>query len=250
MSYRHVVGSRDYSDVASGFVLRSAPGYPAFPVRLAEEIFLRAAARRPAGPPIGLWDPCCGSGYLATVLGLLHRDRLASVLGTDADPEAVALAGRNLSLLSEPGLAERRGELTRRSVVQARAGQVEAAAAAYRLGTRLRAGGGDLPARVAEADVGDPGQLATAINGGPLPSVVITDIPYGRQTDWAGSLSTADDPIAALVRSLCEVLADDAIVALCAQTRKISLGAPALEHFRVGHRAVFIGRVADLRPIG
>ena len=33
----------------AGFVLRSAPGHPAFPVRLAQGQFLRRAAHPPAG---------------------------------------------------------------------------------------------------------------------------------------------------------------------------------------------------------
>jgi len=40
MSYRMVPVRADHRDLASGFVLRSAPGHPAFPVRLAEELFL------------------------------------------------------------------------------------------------------------------------------------------------------------------------------------------------------------------
>lgn len=47
MPYRPATARSDHRDLASGFVLRSAPGYPAFPVRLAQELFLRAAAYLP-----------------------------------------------------------------------------------------------------------------------------------------------------------------------------------------------------------
>ena len=46
----------DYADYSSGHVLRSAPGFPAFPVRLASEIFQRALALRPGLAPAALWD--------------------------------------------------------------------------------------------------------------------------------------------------------------------------------------------------
>jgi len=87
--YRYATGPADYRDLASGFVLRSAPGQPAFPVRLAQELFLRSAAHLPAGSRLSLWDPCCGSGYLATVLGLLCRPRLDRVTCSDISAEAV-----------------------------------------------------------------------------------------------------------------------------------------------------------------
>ncbi len=102
MAYRIATEREDYSDLASGSVLRSAPGYPAFPVRLAQELFLRAATHRPAAP-LTLWDPCCGSGYLVTVIGLLHRPRLRRVIATDVQPQAVSLATENLALLTGRG---------------------------------------------------------------------------------------------------------------------------------------------------
>jgi 23S rRNA (guanine2535-N1)-methyltransferase len=40
VSYRIALDRHDTRDLASGHVLRSAPGYPAFPVRLAEEMLL------------------------------------------------------------------------------------------------------------------------------------------------------------------------------------------------------------------
>ncbi|WP_436975454.1 hypothetical protein [Nonomuraea angiospora] len=46
MSYRHATLQRDCQDLASGAVLRSAPGFPAFPVRPASEVFQRAPALR------------------------------------------------------------------------------------------------------------------------------------------------------------------------------------------------------------
>ncbi|MBF6332777.1 hypothetical protein [Nocardia transvalensis] len=63
MAYRFAVQQADYGDLASGAVLRSAPGLPAFPVRLAPETFQRALAIRGGDRPAVVWDPMCGSGY-------------------------------------------------------------------------------------------------------------------------------------------------------------------------------------------
>lgn len=241
MSYRLALDRDDHRDLASGSVLRSAPGYPAFPVRLADELFGRAASHLPAGRPVALWDPCCGSGYLATVVGVLHRDRLRSIRYTDVDPGAVELAERNASLLTTAGLAHRHDELAARAAEFGKASHAEAAEAAGRLARRLRADGGDLPTRVAVADVFNPPSLLDD-----PPDLVLTDVPYGRQTAWNNA--PGEDPIGDLVRALTRVLADDAVIALCARARRISVGgARALERVRLGTRAAFIGRVGELR---
>ena len=54
---------------------------------------------------------------------------------------------------------------------------------------------------------------------------------------------------ASAVPSPCQVLPEHAIVALCARARRISFGrpVPALARLRVGHRAAFLGRAADIK---
>ncbi len=251
MAYRYPGGGVDHSDLASGSVLRSAPGHPAFPVRLGRELFLRAAAHLPGRAPLGLWDPCCGSGYLATVVGMLHRERLRYVLCSDAAAEAAALAGRNLALLTGAGLAERARDLRRRAAEHGKPGYEAAAEAADRLAGRLRETGGDLPGYTRVADVFEPDGLATALAAAaPVPpDVVLTDVPYGVQTSWLGAVPADGEPLPALVRSLCDVLPDHAVIVLCSRARKLSLGTgvPTLERLRSGRRAAFLGRVADLR---
>ncbi|MEU9891467.1 hypothetical protein [Sphaerisporangium sp. NPDC051011] len=103
MAYRYAVVRENHEDPASGGVLHSAPGFPAFPVRLASEMFQRALALHGKSAAL-VWDPCCGSGYLLTVLGLLHPRQITGVLASDIEPEALRLAEQNLGLLSRAGL--------------------------------------------------------------------------------------------------------------------------------------------------
>ncbi|MBB6174762.1 hypothetical protein HNR23_004822 [Nocardiopsis mwathae] len=244
MSYRYATERADRSDLATGQVLRSAPGHPGFPVRLADELFQRAAAHLGPGP-LGLWDPCCGSGYLATVLGLLHRDRLGHVLATDVDPDALGIAARNLALLTADGLAARERELRAGAVEFAKPSFLERADAARRLADGLARLGGDLPhtARPGDAFAPEP-------PGHPV-DLVLTDVPYGDLTHWSGAApaSGAADPVPALMRSLASVLPDRAVLAVTARTRRIVLpqGVCALERVRVGNRAAALVRVAELR---
>src|SRR5436309_961484 len=102
MPYRFVRERLDHSDFASGRVFHSRPGRTGFPVRLADELLQRCLALRPPNlrdATASLYDPCCGSGTLLCTLAFLHWPALSQVVASDADPEAVAPAGRNLALL-------------------------------------------------------------------------------------------------------------------------------------------------------
>ncbi|TDQ53070.1 rRNA methyltransferase [Actinorugispora endophytica] len=241
MGYRYATDREDHTDLASGQVLRSAPGYPGFPVRLGSELAQRAMARLPSRPLV-LWDPCCGSGYLATVVGLLHRDRLARVLASDVDAEAVRLAGRNLRLLTAEGLAERAAEARGRAAGFGKPSYLAVAESADRLARGLAERGGDLAHTVERAD-------AFAPSGPPVPvDLVLTDVPYGDLTHWSGARPDAE-PVPALLRALAAVLPDHAVLAVTARTRRVPLpgGVPALERARVGNRAAVLVRASDLR---
>ncbi|MFJ6696915.1 rRNA methyltransferase [Streptomyces sp. NPDC091272] len=243
-SYRHAVERVDSSDLACGVVLHSAPGYPAFPVRLATEIFLRARARLPGDGPVTLWDPCCGSGYLLTVLGLLHRRSLRQVIASDVDPAPLELAAKNLALLSPHGLTAREQERREQSERFAKPAYLEAAAAARRLRDRLSAGGGGLPAAVHTADVFDPRSLAAAVAGS-APDVVLTDLPYGERTHWEGSVP--GQPVTGMLRSLASVLPAHAVIALTDRSRKIPVApVPTLERLKVGTRSAVLVRAGDV----
>jgi hypothetical protein len=242
MAYRFATERTDHSDLASGAVLRSAPGRPGFPVRLASELFQRAAAHAPARP-LRLWDPMCGTGHLAVAVGLLHRERLAHVRATDTDPDAVGLAARNLALLTAAGLADRERELRALAAENGRADTAERAAAARRLAARLAAAGGDLPHTAAADDAFAPAAPEPPVD------VVLTDVPYGGLSRWSGA-PPGGDPVAAVLRSLAGVLGGDAVLAVAARARRVPLpaGVPALERVRVGVRAAVLVRAGDLPP--
>jgi len=111
MEYKYAKEQPDYSDFASGRVFFSLPGHPAFPIRLASEIFQRCVAHRKAiynnSTPGVLYDPSCGAAYHLSVLAYLHGTQIREVIASDVDEKAVALAGRNLGLLNVDGLDRR-----------------------------------------------------------------------------------------------------------------------------------------------
>lgn len=240
MSYRHVVVKGDYSDLASGAVLRSAPGFPAFPVRLASEIFLRAMELRGGDAPAVVWDPCCGSGYLLSVIGLLHRRQIAALVASDVAENALELTAENLRLLDRDALEARARVLEERAQRFDKPSYLDAAAAARRLGGGLAAAGGPLPSVVRRADVFDRADLA-AVTTAAAPDIVITDVPYGEQTSWLGGNGVPE-----MLVNVASVLPGEAVLAVTARGRKVPLGAglrPAKE-FRIGTRAVALLKAA------
>ena len=95
---------------ASGRVLYNAKGAAPFPVRLADEIAQRCFAlleERGHSGPYAVYDPCCGSGYMLTVIGLLHGTRIRTVLASDIDEAMLGTARRNLALLTAEGMRAR-----------------------------------------------------------------------------------------------------------------------------------------------
>src|SRR5215217_5982796 len=116
MQYKYEKAVVDYSDLASGRVFYSSPGYPAFPVRLASEIFQRCLAYRASiyqeTSACTLYDPCCGTAYHLSIIAYLHGARLREIIASDIDEKAVAFAKRNLGLLSLAGLDQRILEIT------------------------------------------------------------------------------------------------------------------------------------------
>uniref|UniRef100_UPI0000683337 RRNA METHYLTRANSFERASE n=1 Tax=Streptomyces viridochromogenes TaxID=1938 RepID=UPI0000683337 len=247
-AYRHAVERMDSSDLACGVVLHSAPGYPAFPVRLATEIFQRALARLPGDGPVTLWDPCCGSGYLLTVLGLLHRRSLRQVIASDVDPAPLELAAKNLALLSPAGLTARELERREQSERFGKPSYLEAAQAARRLRERLTAEGGALPCAIRTADVFDPRALS-AVLAGSAPDVVLTDLPYGERTHWEGQVP--GQPVAGLLRSLASALPAHAVIAVTDRSRKIPVApVKALERLKIGTRSAVMVRAADVLEAG
>lgn len=242
MRYRHA-GAEDHSDLASGGVLASAPGLPAFPVRLGLELLGRCLEHVGARP-VTVWDPCCGSGQLLTTLGLLRREQLRAVVGSDADPEPLQLARRNLELLAAGGLARRERALRELADVHDKPSYRRTADGARRLAALLAATGGPLLHHTRVVDALDPAATAPLV-AEHAPHVVVADVPHGVQTRWHGADAA---PEAELIGALARVLAPDAVIAVVSRGRRVPVapGTAVLDRLRSGHRACALVRAGDV----
>jgi hypothetical protein len=211
MPYRFAVERQDYSDYASGRVLHHLPGAPAFPVRLAQEVFLRGLDLLKADGPVTLYDPCCGAASHLTALGWLHAARIAEIFASDPDEAALSAARRNLSLLTAEGLDRRIAEIRGMHERFGKDSHADALISAERLRERLA----PVRSTVFRADALLAGEVRAGL-GGKQPGLVLADVPYGWKSSWsgAGQAGAQEDPLGALLEALTGVLAAGAVVAI------------------------------------
>lgn len=245
MQYRHAIQDQDYSDYSSGRVFYSLPGHPAFPVRLASEIFQRCLAYREkihaAANPCRLYDPCCGAAYHLSVLGFLHGEYIQEIIASDVDNKAVALAKRNLSLLDSTGLENRIAEITKMIGQYQKGSHTQALASAHFLRNEIPAPG-TLTARTFQASAFDRETLAKNIHRASV-DVVFTDVPYGQHSRWQGLTDNeVANPLLQMLDALIDILSPSSIVAIASdKQQKVSHpGFQRLEHFQVGKRRVIL----------
>lgn len=248
MHYHFATERPDYSDLASGRVLYSLPGQPAFPIRLADEILQRCLARRATNHltgPCVLYDPCCGGAYHLSVLAALHWRSFNEIVGSDIDEDAVAVARRNLGLLSTDGLDKRIGEISDRFDLYGKESHSAALESAHRLRERVGALAEEhsLATRVFQANAQDSEALRQHLNS-VVADIVFADVPYGWQSHWRNSNSGGEsgDPLWRMLDALLALLAPTSVVAVISdkQQKAIHEGYQRLEHFQIGRRRVVL----------
>jgi hypothetical protein len=253
MPYRFATERQNYADYASGRVFYGLPGQPAFPIRLASEVWQRCTAVLEAegntGPYV-LYDPCCGGAYLLGTLAYLHWHAIAEVIASDIDERALSLAERNLALLTVDGIEGRIAEIAQMLRVYGKASHAKALKSAQDLRNRLLQLSKARPVKTLlfRADVTNSAELCEKLRGKAI-DVVFADIPYGQRSDWR----TGDDPQASvsspvwqMMEALLCVVTPGTVLAVAADKRpKIAHeGYQRIERFRLGKRQVIL-----LRPL-
>lgn len=211
MEYRYAADApREH--FASGRVLYNAKGAAPFPVRLADEIVqrcFRLLEERGISGPYAIYDPCCGSGYLLTVIGLLHGGRISTVLASDIDAMMIETARRNLSLLTKEGMQSRIAQLRELYEQYGKPSHRDALESAAVLDAyRTRAAVSTIEVLPADITAGPPPFLRDG-EIGPV-HLVIADLPYGNLTGWR---SESADPAGRMLDHLHALLQPGASVA-------------------------------------
>lgn len=252
MEYKYAKEQPNYSDFASGRVFHSLPGHPAFPVRLASEIFQRCVAHRKTeyndSTPCVLYDPCCGAAYHLSVIAYLHGEHIRKVIASDADEKAVALAKRNLGLLDIAGLDKRIDEITTILEKYGKDSHKDALRSANTLKAKFSAPSEKHPLALQtfRANALDSKEIANNIKHKSV-DIVFTDVPYGQHSQWLNSgFTESTNPIEAMLNSLLGILSSSSIVAIVSdkQQKILRNGYQRIERFQIGKRRVFI-----LKPV-
>src|SRR5690606_14000899 len=118
------------------------------------------------------YDPCCGTGYLLTILGFLHGNRIKSLYGSDNDIEAAKMASDNLHLLTNSGLQTRQNAIQQLVNRYQKTSHREALASINRLAEKIPSPPIDLVTWQANA-------LEQSAESESV-DVVICDVPYGE----------------------------------------------------------------------
>ena len=252
MQYQYVKERVDYSDLTSGRVFYSLPGHPAFPVRLASEIFQQCLTIRDAiyqiSSPCTLYDPCCGAGYSLSVLGYLHGEKIQQLIGSDVDEKAVAVAKQNLGLLNISGLNNRMHEISEMLRLYGKESHKEALASSHVLQNRIASLNKDhhITTKVFQANIFDSKALLENIISKSV-DIVFTDIPYGQHSQWqTDSFDKTSKPVWSMLNTLLNVLSPSSIVAIVSnKEQKIAHeNYQRVKQFQIGKRRVHI-----LKPI-
>jgi len=235
MLYKYETEKKSYEDLASGRVLYNAPGFSAFPVRLASEIAMRCFAileRHRVKAPYTIFDPCCGGAYLLATLGFLYGKHLRTIIAADIDPNAVALAKKNLSLLHSGGLQRRIRELEMLAQQHAKSSHEGALFSASQLLKLIESKNHELEIDCFESDATkNPSRQFFA-------DLIMTDFPYGNLTKWRSEKQKAMLQFFAQTSTHMEAN-KSVLVVIADKSDKLPAGElRRIEHFKVGKRQI------------
>ncbi len=222
MEYRYSPAG-NYEDYASGRVLCGGRGIPNFPVRLINEIFGRAISLMKDKERVRVYDPCCGGAYSLTVLGFFYGQRIEKIWASDVSQDMLAVAEKNLGLLTRAGLEKRRAELELLYASSGRDSYSDALGSLERLRADLKC---EVESEIFAADCTKP--LPDI-----RPDLIITDVPYGNLVDWQG-----EGALRAMLDQLRKISGEDTVLAVCTdKSQKIkSDGWVRVEKQNIGKR--------------
>lgn len=193
MEYIFTKTRMNYEDFASGKVLYNAHGTTSFPVRLASELVQRSfqiLKNKGITEPYTLYDPCCGGGYLLTVIGLLHGSYIKRIVASDIDENVLVIAEKNLSLLFSEGIIKRKNQLEELIELYKKDSHIEALQSAINL-EQLLTGSSVKDIACFQADITEFSNYTEKCSD---INIIFADLPYGEIVSWKGkSADPAND---------------------------------------------------------
>jgi hypothetical protein len=232
MVYKHFQDN-NYEDFSSGRVIYHKSNYPNYSVRLVGEVFYRCLEHSKKKNKICLYDPCCGSAYMLTILGYSFNETIETIYCSDISNEAVELSHKNLSLLSYTGIEKRRNELNSFIKKYNKDSHRNALNSLEKIEKLIKH---EIKNHVFEANILNENEL---INKNFIADIILTDVPYGNLIDWS---SNNGGEIEKLLDGIIPIIDSDTIVAINHNKKqKINnLKYKIIEKIQIGHRGIEI----------
>ena len=223
--------NNNYEDYSSGRVIYHKSNYPNYPVRLVGEIFYRCLEHLKKKNKLCLYDPCCGSAYMLTVLGYLFNENIETIYCSDISSEAVELSYKNLSLLTDSGIEKRKNELINFIKIYNKESHRNALISLEKIKHLLKH---EIKYNVFLANILNEKEL---INKNFLADIVITDVPYGNLVNW---YINNDEEKGKLFNGIKPVINSDSIIAISHNKKqKINNSKfKIIEKILIGHRKI------------
>jgi tRNA G10 N-methylase Trm11 len=192
--------------LASGNVLYNKNGLTNYPVRLASEIFSRCLELSNKKKELTLYDPCCGGGYLLTVLGFIHGNVITEILGSDINEDAIEIAQKNLLLLTEEGLDKRKNQIEKLYHEYGKQSHRDALNGIEYLQKKVKAIPIETKCFIADILKEKPNNELQFIA-----DIIIVDVPYGKITSWSDE---KDGTIDIMLNNLMPNISKETIIAV------------------------------------
>lgn len=239
MRYLYTSEQNNYEDFSSGRVLYNMPGTAPFPVRLGCEIFERCRAaliKKGVNGPYTVYDPFCGGAYLLTTLGFIFGEHIERIVASDFDDRMVSMASRNLGLLSVHGLQQRIKQIEQLMKDYDKESHKNTFDSALRLRSLLETRGKELKVDCFCANALELKEHMQKIG---KVDIVITDLPYGRITNWSEQ-DEENSQAEMFLESLHSVIPSHSVVAVVSDKKQKVRHSQfkRVEHFNAGKRKI------------
>ena len=228
----------NYEDFSSGRVMYHKSNYTNYPVRLVGEIFYRCLEHSKKKNEICLYDPCCGSAYMLTVLGYLFNEIIKTINCSDISNEAIELSQKNLSLLSRSGIEKRKNELNDLIKNYHKESHRNALCSLKRIEKLIKH---KIESNIFKANVLNGNELA---NKNFIADIVMTDVPYGNLVNWS---CNNEDEINGLLNGIIPIINPNTIIAISHNKAQKSnnLKYNIIEKIKIGHRKIEIMKLIE-----
>lgn len=239
MNYKHAP-QMNFSHYASGNVIYNKHGLTNYPVRLASEIFSRCVSFIGQKKELTIYDPCCGGGYLLTVLGFIHGNEITEIIGSDIDKDAIELAQKNLSLLTESGLDKRKDQIERLFQEYKKQSHNEALKSIEYLRDQIKNPPIEVNCFIRDILKEEPKDTFKFIA-----DIIMVDVPYGEITSWS---EKEDGSIDIMVNNLISNTNKETVIAVSMdKAQKIHDKRFArMDKITIGKRKVEIMRLKEI----